>query len=95
MIFDALVIGKGLIGSATAKYLSQTNASVAIIGPDEPANIEDAIVYASHYDSGRVQRQIGRNHAMTKLNLHALNHYPWLQKESNIHFPFWSWLPLR
>ena len=86
MDHDILIIGKGLIGSATAKHLSLTQKNVAIIGPDEPEDVDRAIVFASHYDSGRVQRLIGRNDAMTKLNLLAVHHYPWLEKESGIPF---------
>ncbi len=86
MEFDILIIGKGLIGSATAKHLSLLRKGLAIIGPDEPADVERAIVFASHYDSGRVQGLIGRNDAMTRLNLLAVNHYPWLEKESGIRF---------
>ena len=80
------MIGKGLVGSAAAKYLSLAQENVAIIGPDEPNNPHEAIVFSSHYDSGRVQRQIGRNDTMTQLNLDAHEHYPWLEKESGISF---------
>ncbi len=86
MEHDILIIGKGLIGSATAKHLSLTQKNIAIIGPDEPEDAERAHVFASHYDSGRVQRLLGRNDAMTKLNLLSVRHYPWLEKESGIHF---------
>ena len=84
MIFDTIIIGKGLIGSATAKHLSLSQKNIAIIGPDEPSNLEQAHVFASHYDSGRVQRLIGHNDVMTQLNLLSVNHYPWLQAESGI-----------
>ncbi len=86
MEHDILIIGKGLIGSATAKHLSLSQKNLAIIGPDEPADVDRAIVFASHYDSGRVQGLIGRNDAMTKINLLAVTHYPWLEKESGIRF---------
>ncbi len=86
MEHDILIIGKGLIGSATAKHLSLTQRNIAIIGPDEPEYAERAHVFASHYDSGRVQRLLGRNDAMTKMNLLSVGHYPWLEKESGIHF---------
>jgi len=86
MIFDTIVIGKGLIGSATAKHLSLSEKNLAIIGPDEPSDPEQALVFASHYDSGRVQRLIGHNDAMTRLNLLSVSHYPWLEEESGIKF---------
>lgn len=86
MIFNTLVIGKGLIGSATAKYLSLSQKNIAIIGPDEPSDLEQALVFASHYDSGRVQRLIGHNDAMTRLNLLSANQYSSLEAESGIKF---------
>ena len=86
MTFDTLVVGKGLIGSATAKHLSLSQTRLAIVGPDEPAEGDRPLVYASHYDSGRVQRLLGHNDAMTDLNLRSANHYPWLERESGIRF---------
>jgi len=83
---DRLVIGKGLIGSAAAKYLSLAGDRVAIVGPDEPTDLRAATVFASHYDSGRVQRQIGRNDAMTALNLRSVEHYGWLREQSGVSF---------
>ena len=86
MIFDSIVIGKGLIGSAAARYLSQSKENVAVIGPDEPANIEKAVVFSSHYDQARIQRIIGVDPVWTLLNLQSANQYLFLQKESNIEF---------
>ena len=33
---DIIVIGRGLIGSATARQLAKAGASVVLIGPGEP-----------------------------------------------------------
>jgi len=71
-MYDYLVIGKGLIASAAARYLThEVNAAVsaemsgginkvALIGPDEPAHQDDWAshdgVFASHYDQGRITR---------------------------------------
>ena len=86
MKFDTVVVGKGLVGSAAAKYLAWAGEKVALIGPDEPNRPQEASLFSSHYDSGRVQRQIAENDAMTRLNLDAHAHYPWLEKESGISF---------
>jgi len=49
-MFDYLVIGKGLMGSAALRYVSQLTATVAIIGPDEPINYTNHKgVFASPY----------------------------------------------
>jgi glycine/D-amino acid oxidase-like deaminating enzyme len=83
--FNIIVIGKGLVGSATAKYLSLHN-TVAIIGPDEPHDLSESLVYASHYDQARVQRIIGKDEVWTRLNLNSTQHYEQIQRESGICF---------
>ena len=82
MIFDCIVIGKGLIGVAAAKYLSQSQKKVMIIGPDENPDVNQAIVFASHYDQGRVQRIIGTDLVWTLLNLQSSSQYYFLEKKS-------------
>jgi glycine/D-amino acid oxidase-like deaminating enzyme len=86
MKFDVIVIGKGLIGSAAAKYLSRESNKIAIIGTDEPTDFEKADIFSSHYDSGRVFRQLGKTPAMTSINYQANLEYPRLEKESDIDF---------
>ena len=85
-IFDVIVVGKGLVGSAAAKYLSVTHSNIAIVGPDEPINYDDAIVFASHYDQARVQRIIGKDEVWTRLNLDSVLQYDEIQKQTNIKF---------
>ncbi len=84
--FDVIVVGKGLIGCAAAKYLSRNNLKVGIIGPDEPESYSDGEIFASHYDSGRILRQIGKNPAMTRINQQSLEEYAVLQRETKINF---------
>ena len=86
MIFDSIVIGKGLIGSAAARYLSRQQKDVAIIGPDESENFNSAVVFSSHYDETRIQRIIGTDSTWTLLNLQSAGQYNFLQNESNIRF---------
>jgi sarcosine oxidase len=84
--FDIIVIGKGLVGAATAKYLAKSGQKVAVIGADEPKAHETPLVYASHYDQARVQRIVGKDEAWTKLNADAVQAYPTIQQESGIDF---------
>lgn len=84
--YDIIVIGKGLIGSAAAKYLSESNKTVAIIGPDEPAENDKPIVYASHYDQARVQRIIGKDEVWTRLNADSAKQYASMQEKTGIQF---------
>ncbi len=85
---DIAVIGQGLIGSAAAAYLVRDNPGrkVVLIGPGEPEAGQEALVYASHYDAGRVQRIIGLDSTWTRLNLESVQAYPALEAETGIRF---------
>jgi sarcosine oxidase len=53
------VIGRGLIGSATARHLAGQGMQVTLVGPDEPADkATHRGVFASHYDEGRITRRL-------------------------------------
>ncbi|MFG1795776.1 FAD-dependent oxidoreductase [Nocardia sp. NPDC049149] len=52
--FDVVVVGAGPIGAATARHLTARRASVAVVGPEEPAGIENPGLWAGHYDEGRL-----------------------------------------
>jgi len=84
--YQTIIIGKGLVGSAAAKYLSRSAGDVAIIGPDEPADPQEATVHAAHYDEARVQRIQGWDEVWTTLNRESANAYPQLQSATGIHF---------
>lgn len=84
--YNIVVIGKGLVGSAAAKYLSESDKNVAVIGPDEPKQNENPIVYASHYDQARVQRLIGKDEIWTKLNKDSVKQYASIQQRTGIQF---------
>ncbi|MXV51504.1 FAD-dependent oxidoreductase [Pedobacter sp. HMF7647] len=86
--FDILVIGKGLVGSAAAKYLSGSAGKVAVIGADEPGESKSSLVYASHYDQARVQRIVGKDEVWTRLNFDSTEQYESIQKKSGIHFHY-------
>ncbi len=60
--------------------------NVALIGPDEPSDYHNAIVFASHYDQARVQRLIGKDEAWTKLNIDSVGQYEAIRKQSGIDF---------
>lgn len=86
MHFDIAVAGKGMMGASAAKYLSRYGMRVAVIGPDEPADVHHATVFASHYDQARVQRQIGWDAVWTRLNVLSTQAYADLQKQTGISF---------
>lgn len=86
-MFDYLVIGKGLMGSAAARYLSQHSPRVAIIGPDEPANVAaHPGVFSSHYDEGRITRRLARDSVWAHLADRAIRQYTLLEEASGLRF---------
>ena len=85
-MFEFVVIGKGLMGSAAGRYLSQA-AETLIIGQDEPADwaTHDG-VFASHYDQGRIVYQLGKDDVWAHLGIASLAQYDGLQAQSGIRF---------
>ncbi|MBP6803807.1 MAG: FAD-binding oxidoreductase [Chloroflexi bacterium] len=88
-IFDYLVIGKGLMGAAAARYLSQVTPNVALVGPDEPADwANHRGVFASHYDQGRITRRLSEDAVWSALAQRAIGQYAYLEKTSGVLF-YW------
>ncbi|MEM7539565.1 MAG: FAD-dependent oxidoreductase [Chloroflexota bacterium] len=88
MIYDYAVIGKGLIGSAAARYLSQSSDSVVLIGPDEPAGDwrNHNGVFASHYDQGRITRLLDPSIEWGLWAYRSIAEYAAIEKASGIRF---------
>ncbi len=87
-MFDYVVIGKGLIGSAAARYLSMRGRT-AVIGPDEPPDLQTHEgVFASHYDQGRITRQLSRDAVWAALARMSIGQYAALGAESGIRFHY-------
>jgi glycine/D-amino acid oxidase-like deaminating enzyme len=86
MVYDCIIIGRGLIGSAAAKYISDSAKKVALVGPDEETVLQQQIVFASHYDRARIQRIFGRDEVSTLLNQQSANAYSSIENETGIHF---------
>ncbi len=83
-MFDFAIIGNGLIGAATARYLGQTGANIAVIGPGEPADkTTHQGVFASHYDSGRVIRILERDANWSWLSQRAAEQYQALEQQTH------------
>ena len=86
-MFDYLVIGKGLIGSAAARHLSAYSPHVLLIGPDEPANYAaHGGVFSSHYDEGRITRRLARDEVWAHLADRAIRQYALLEEASGLRF---------
>lgn len=88
MIYDFIVVGKGLMGSAAARYLSK-QGSTLIIGPDEPQNLETHKgIFASHYDQGRITREIASDDVWAELARRSIEVYAELEHETGIRFHY-------
>ncbi|MBK9052737.1 MAG: FAD-dependent oxidoreductase [Chloroflexi bacterium] len=86
-MFDYLVIGKGLMGSAAARYLSTHSPHVLLIGPDEPTNYAThGGVFSSHYDEGRITRRLARDEVWAHLADRAIQQYRVLEEASGLRF---------
>jgi sarcosine oxidase len=62
---DFLVVGKGMFGSAIARYLAP-HAQVTVVGPEAPADGSQA--YGAHHDEGRITGELGRDLLWSELN---------------------------
>jgi sarcosine oxidase len=65
---DFLVIGRGMFGTATARYLAP-HAQVTAVGPAASADGSEA--YGAHHDEGRIIGDLGRNPLWSELNRRA------------------------
>ncbi len=86
-MFDYVVIGAGLIGSAAARYLSFQSSNMAIIGTPEPQNWSNHKgVFASHYDQGRITRILDKDIVWADLAAKSIAEYAKLELASGIKF---------
>ena len=85
--FDFIVIGKGLMGSAAFRHLSEQTRNVAVIGPDEPQQhaTHDG-VFASHYDEGRLTGRLTKDIVWAHLSAWSIARYRALEARSGIPF---------
>ena len=87
--YDVVVIGAGLIGSATALHLSRVGGRVAVIGPAEPESPDwrrHHGVFASHYDQGRITRGLDADPLWSELAMRSIERYQWLEEASGTRF---------
>jgi sarcosine oxidase len=86
-IYDVVVVGNGMFGAASARYLSARGVRVVAVGPDEPADwkTHDG-VFASHYDQARITRVIDADPVWAQLAQRSIAAYPELEEQSGITF---------
>ena len=86
-MYDIIVVGKGMMGSAAARYLSAAGARVALIGQDEPADYatHDG-VFGSHYDEGRLTHRLSKDVIWARMTVRAIQQYAAIEQQSGIRF---------
>lgn len=89
--YQFAVVGNGLIGSATGRYLSEWSDSVVIIGPGEPSSTkddhdDDKTVFSSHYDEGRLCHPVSHDPIWHVLYGQSVAKYTTLEERSGIRF---------
>ena len=88
-MFDYLVIGKGMLGAAAARYLSSWSDKVALVGPSEPTHWETHQgVFSSHYDSGRITRVLDKNYVWGMMAQRSIAAYGEIEQRSGIQFHY-------
>jgi len=86
-VYDFIVIGRGLMGSAAARHLAIQNSNVALIGPSEPKNLKKhGGIYSSHYDSGRIVRILDPLPLSCETSQASIKRFKPLEKETEIDF---------
>ncbi|AHG46146.1 N-methyl-L-tryptophan oxidase [Rhizobium leguminosarum bv. trifolii CB782] len=85
--FRFIVIGRGMMGAAAAKYLARQTDGVAVIGPDEPDDRRTHQgVFASHYDEGRITRTIDPDRDWALLANRSISRYDEIARDSGVDF---------
>ncbi|MGL3605106.1 NAD(P)/FAD-dependent oxidoreductase [Rhizobium sp. G187] len=85
--FKTIVIGRGMMGAAAARYLSLEGEGIAVIGPDEPSDWSSHPgVFASHYDEARITRTIDSDPVWALMANRSIARYGDLARESGVDF---------
>ncbi|RUM08238.1 NAD(P)/FAD-dependent oxidoreductase [Rhizobium chutanense] len=85
--FRFIIIGRGMMGAAAARYLSSMADGIALIGPREPEERKAHHgVFASHYDEARITRTFDGNLAWGTFAARALERYREIEASSGISF---------
>ncbi len=84
---DIVVVGRGLIGSATARQFAKAGTNVVLIGPTEPEDYHNHNgVFGSHYDSGRIVRILDPDPYYAKIAKASIAQYRPLENQTGTIF---------
>ncbi|MEM6891482.1 MAG: FAD-dependent oxidoreductase [Pseudomonadota bacterium] len=86
-MYKIAVVGRGLIGSAAARYLAENTDGVVCVGPDEPISREGhSGVFGSHYDEGRMTRHVDPMSEWAHSAARSIERYTDLEERSGVSF---------
>ena len=86
-MYDYIVVGRGMIGTAATRYLSGSGKKTAVIGPKEPEDWQNHQgVFASHYDESRITRILDEASLWATLAKRSMEEYPVIEQKSGLVF---------
>ncbi|WP_416914717.1 MAG: NAD(P)/FAD-dependent oxidoreductase [Roseicyclus sp.] len=87
MRVDFVVIGRGLMGTACARYLAEAGCRVTLVGPDEPSDpARHDGPFGSFHDAGRITRTIAHDPVWARLSSRSLARYREIEARTGIDF---------
>jgi sarcosine oxidase len=86
-IFETIVVGKGLIGSAAFRHSCEMGSATLLVGPDEPrVKSTHNGVFGAHYDQARLTHLHGTSDVRAELGRRSIERYRRLEELSGIDF---------
>ncbi|CAL4082231.1 unnamed protein product [Meganyctiphanes norvegica] len=86
-IFDLIIVGAGMMGSAAARHASLIpNTSVCLIGPQEPKIRKGHQIFGCWFDEGRICRRVSAMHTWSNLATHSIARFRDLEDDTGINF---------
>lgn len=86
-VYDFCVIGRGLMGTACARWLAEAGHAVALVGPDEPempAQFDGP--FGSFHDAARITRRVAHDRVWSDLSIASISRYRDIEARSGIGF---------
>ncbi|XP_042877243.1 monomeric sarcosine oxidase-like [Penaeus japonicus] len=86
-VFDLVIIGAGMMGSAAAYYSSLIpGTSVCLVGPSEPKFRKDHEIFGCWFDEGRICCRVQDKHTWSVLSSRSVQRYRELERQTGINF---------
>lgn len=87
-IFEVVVVGAGMFGSAAAKHLSRAGADVLVVGPAEPNDGAPVTKHAfgAYFDEARISRRVGWDAVWGATDARSLERFRGMEAEAGIRF---------